>query len=113
MPRKKKEESGKVPLPTHLTEVEMLKLELAAERERVRKLTEKSILAENDLLAQQEKLIHEQRKNVSQRYSEVRRINDLDREKRKNYMNELKAKFGIPEEEGLGYNPDTGEIIKE
>lgn len=95
-----------------LSEIEMLKLELYAEQEKVRKLTEKSILDDNEKLAIEEKLLHEKRKNAGQRYSETKRINDKAREERKQYMNELKMKFGIPKDEGLGYDPITGDIIR-
>ena len=99
--------------PTSLSELEMVKLELEAEREKVRKLTEKAILAENDKLALEEKLLHAERKNVSHRYMEVRRVNDVDRGKREEFMKELKDKFGVPHDEGLGYDPMTGDIIRE
>lgn len=95
----------------YLTEVEMLKLELEAEKEKVRKKDERLVLAENDLLHKTKELIDEKLKNCSHRYRNVCDMNDKQREKRKEFMSELKEKYGIPEEQGLGYDPISGELI--
>lgn len=106
MPAKKKK-------PTILTDEEMLKLQFEAEKEKRRQAEEQLVLAENARLDLEQKIIAERKKLVSHRYAEVKRLNEKEREKRVNFMNELKDKFGIPREEGLGYNPDTGEIIRD
>lgn len=95
-----------------LTETEMLTLELEAEKEKVRKLSEKLILAENETVHKHKELLIERITNVSHRYKNLKDINDKDREKRKEFMSKLKEKYNIPDEEGLGYDPISGELIK-
>ena len=95
----------------YLTAVEMLTLELEAEKEKVRNRDEKLILSENQLLQKTKELFEEKLKNCSHRYRNVCEVNDKERNKRKDFMNELKEKYSIPKDEGLGYDPISGELI--
>lgn len=94
-----------------LSKEDMLRLELEAEKEKVRKLTENIILEENKYLQKCKEVIQKDMELISHRFSNIREINNKDRNNRAEFMAGLKSKYEVPEDEGLGYDPDTGKLI--